>query len=1020
MPPLLPRYAPAMNNPGSRLRGQLLGSFALHAAGQPRKPPGMKVQALVALLAARAEPVSRAELVELLWPDGQLVDLRQLLPKARTWLADPAALTVTPTEVSLNLTTDAAEFVRLVELEDYAAALALWPVAQRGERQLEFLADLVAPSPLYADWLARERDHLNALRQEALLAHGLQLERNGELTAATAAWRDLLTLDGLAEEAQRGIMRVALLSGEVQAGLEQYELFLQRLRREFDGPVEPLPETVHLAAELRLAAEQEPVTNARLHELTGVSATFTGRRSELEHLDELLRDAAGRVVTIAAPGGSGKTMLAVQLALRWREQRGARLVFLELEHLPRQQSLSAVVAAELGVRAAPEQSLLEAAAQKLREDNVLLILDGAEARPAAGPELAQLGAACSGDSRLLVTSRSSLDLYNEVAWILPGMSYPEDPAVEAPLEHDAVRLFCHAARRSLPDFDPGRASLQLIGRICAQLGGLPLAVVLAASLTRSLSLEAILQSVQDDPLTLQADLAELPERQRRLHNVVATTWVNMAAAERESLQKLSVFRGGFDTSAARRVADAGLHRLLRFVNRSLVSVRTGDRFDLHPLLRAWGLDSLGSSRLADASRLHSEHFLGVAGQLYEHVSNARLPEYLAAAKAELSNFMAALLTLEREQRWDEGVRLCMQLVPLWDLTSRREEAVRTAERFLPFAASTLAKGRLLSGLGSIHRRLGHLSEALSWSEAALAVYRELDEQVALAMEFGNQAMIARARSEFGRAQQLYDQALSVIRGSGHEHELSVLLNNYGVLLQTSGQLQQALQLHRECLALREQRGDVRGIIDSMVNIGNILTELGQGEQAVKLRLELLAMPELQDPQDVTARHIRLLLAYDYLMLNRFTEAEALLPELLSEARAAGDRMIESYALVYLAQCAAHTGRPELAVKRYRLAATAFKAQDNRLELARLVQALALLAGRSGNWPYFHRAARLGQQQLQELGANSDRAISDGLAALQAVAAPAEGAGLGDAEAELAWLLASDPLTPAGLDSVTAD
>lgn len=264
MPLLLPRYAPAMNNPGSGLRGQLLGSFALLAAGQPRKPPGLKVQALVALLAARAEPVSRAELVELLWPDGQLVDLRQLLPKARAWLADPAVLTVTPTEVSLSLSTDAAEFVQLVELEEYAAALALWPVAQRGKRQLEFLSDLVAPSPLYADWLASERDHLNALRQEVLLAHGLQLERNGKLTAATATWRDLLKLDGLAEEAQRGIMRVALRRGDVQAGLEQYELFLQRLRREFDGLVEPLPETVRLATELRLAAEQEPVTNARL------------------------------------------------------------------------------------------------------------------------------------------------------------------------------------------------------------------------------------------------------------------------------------------------------------------------------------------------------------------------------------------------------------------------------------------------------------------------------------------------------------------------------------------------------------------------------------------------------------------------------------------------------------------------------------------------------------------------------------------------------------------------------------
>lgn len=974
---------------------------------------------LVSHLAGRGEPVSRAELVELLWIKGQLVHLRQLLPKARAWLDDPAALMATPAEVKLNLSTDAAEFIRLVNVEDYAAALKLWPVRQRGEPQLEFLAGLEPPTPLYADWLEHERQHLGALRQEALLAHGLQLEGSGDLTGATAAYQDLLILDEFAEEAQRGIMRVALLSGDVLRGLRQYELFLRRLRKEFARPVEPLPETVRLAEQLRQASESESTTAVRLKDLAGVGATFTGRRDELAHLNALIRNAAGRVVTVAAPGGSGKTMLAVQVALNWRES-GGRVVFLELEQLPTEQSLFAAVLAELGVRAAPEQSQLEAVTQQLQRDRVLLVLDGAEARPEADAEVAQLGAACSADSRLLVTARSSLDLYNEVAWSLPGLSYPQDPEDHSSLDYDAVRLFCHAARRSLPDFDPDQEDLQTVARICTAVGGLPLAVVLAASLARTLSLEAILQGVESDPLSLQADLTDVPERQRRLHNVVATTWVSMAEADRDSLQKLSVFSGGFDTGAARHVADAGLHRLLRLVNRSLVSARTGDRFDLHPLLRAWGRDSISEDGLADALHRHSNHFLDLAGQLYDHVRNARLTEYLQKAKEELGNFRVTLQTLEREQRWDEGVRLCLQLVPLWDLTGRLEEALETSERFLPSAAATAAKGTLLSGLGSIHYRLGHLTEAAGFSDSAMAIFAALGEQVVLAMEYGKQAMIARATSDFSKARVLYGKALGVIRDSGHDYELSVLLNNYGVLLQTVGQADKALEVHRECLALRERRGDVRGIIDSTTNIATILSELGHGEQAVALRHELLAMPELQDARDPVVRHIRLTLAYDYLMLKRFADAEALLPGLLADAQAAGDKATESYALTYLAQCASGTGRFGLAVEYYRLAAAAFRTLDNRLEVARVVQALALIAGRNGNWPYFHRAALLGARQLESLGADTYEAVRQGLDELKAVAPPAAVPGSTDPEAELEWILANDPVTGVTMDSVTAD
>ena len=77
--------------------------------------------------------------------------------------------------------------------------------------------------------------------------------------------------------------------------------------------------------------------------------------------------------------------------------------------------------------------------------------------------------------------------------------------------------------------------------------------------------------------------------------MVVTTWVNMDPSEQNSLRQLSVFQGGFDAEAARDVARTGLHNILSFVNRSLISSRSRDRFDLHPLLRSWGVESLNST-----------------------------------------------------------------------------------------------------------------------------------------------------------------------------------------------------------------------------------------------------------------------------------------------------------------------------------------------------------------------------------------------------------------------------------------
>lgn len=1000
-----------MHNSGTGLRGQLLGSLELFKTGEPLRRPGDKLRALIAYLAWCREPVSRRELVELLWINGKLIHLRQLLPKAREWLDTPGVLEVTDLDVQLHLETDAAAFTVLCENEEYQAALELWPVRGGRLHQQQLLADVQPPTEKFRDWLELERAHLAALREEALLALALQHERAGEDDKATAAYQDLLSLDGLAEEACRGMMRIALRSGQIEPGLSQYETLLQRLRREFSGPVEPLPETVRLAEQLRHAAAQtEAAEPVPLPDLDAVNATFTGRHAELEQLGSLLNDAVQRVVTVTAPAGTGKTAIAIQLARRWRTETGGRLVFIEVEHCPAELSLPAFAAAELDVRLPVDGDVFDLLAAELSRRPTLLVFDGVEAKPETGAVISKLAEISGASSRVLVTSRDSLNLYNEIAWALPPMDWPAADDTARALEFDSVRLFCHAARRSLPGFDPGTRSLGLIGRICAAVGGLPLAIVLAASLARIMSLEAILRNVEADPLALQSQELEVEQRHRRLHNVVVTTWVNMDPSEQNSLRQLSVFQGGFDAEAARDVARTGLHNILSFVNRSLISSRSRDRFDLHPLLRSWGVESLNSTgQLPEALRRHSRYYLDYANELYRLVGDARLADYLEAAAADAGNFRATLDLLAREERWDEGVQLCMHLVPYWDVRGKRSEAVQTAERFLPHAGRSIAKGRLLSGLCSINRRLGYLDEALAYSRQAEQLFAAEGATVAHAMELASQAMIARMISDLTRAGELYDKALAVVRAAGEQDQyaLSVLLNNYGVFLQTAGRLDEALEIHRECLAIREKRGDVRGMIDSFGNLADILGDSGRAEEGLQLREQLLAMPELQEADDVTARLVRLGRTRDLTLLNRHSEAVPLLQELLADARAGNDRVVECYVLAHLGTCSLQLGHLDAAVDWYRQAAEKFTAQRNHKELPGIAEGLALIAGRLGNRPYVQRAVRAAAALRQELGLPARPPDAELISLLdQAPATRTEPEGR--PVEEIAWVFATDP------------
>ncbi len=213
---------------------------------------------------------------------------------------------------------------------------------------------------------------------------------------------------------------------------------------------------------------------------------LVGRSQEIAQVRSLA--ANNRLVTLTGPGGTGKTRLAIEVALRLAEgfPDGAWLIDLAAETDPA--LAPAAILETLGGQAGPGESDLDALTRHLASRTTLLILDNLEQLPGIGPILDGLLEACPSLS-LLATSRVPLRAAGEWAFAVPPLETP-DPNHLPPLPDlaaiPAVRLFVDAARAAKPDFALSAANAPSVAAICAHLDGLPLAIELAAARVRLL------------------------------------------------------------------------------------------------------------------------------------------------------------------------------------------------------------------------------------------------------------------------------------------------------------------------------------------------------------------------------------------------------------------------------------------------------------------------------------------------------------------------------------------------------
>jgi predicted ATPase/transcriptional regulator with XRE-family HTH domain len=367
-----------------------------------------------------------------------------------------------------------------------------------------------------------------------------------------------------------------------------------------------------------------------------------GREAELAMLAELLRDPQCRLLTLAGPGGIGKTRLAIEVASTQRELFPDGVCFIPLASLSSPEFIVTAIGSSLGLRFSgpvdPQAQLLG----YLRAKCLLLVLDNLEHLLEGGELLAELLQQAQG-VKLLITSCARLNLQGEWLFDLQGLPFPAVEQVERAEEYGAVALFVQRARHAQVGFELRAEERPWVSRICQLVEGMPLAIELAAAWVRILNCAEIAAEMERDPAFLSASARDMPERHRSLRAVFDHSWRLLSEEERCVLRRLSVFQGSFGREAAEQVAEGSLSILSALVDKSLLPRTEAGRYDLHGLVRQYGAERLVEAGEVElAHQRHFDYFLTAAEQNEVRLlSHEAFSAFLWLVK-EHSNLQAAL------------------------------------------------------------------------------------------------------------------------------------------------------------------------------------------------------------------------------------------------------------------------------------------------------------------------------------------------------------------------------------------
>jgi predicted ATPase/DNA-binding SARP family transcriptional activator len=582
---------------------------------------------------------------------------------------------------------------------------------------------------------------------------------------------------------------------------------------------------------------------------------LVGRQRELHDVVDTL--SRSRLLTLTGPGGTGKTRLALAAADTARTAFADGVCWVELAPIDDPEVVPLEVASSLGAGEEPGRDVTETIAEHMGDRSMLIVLDNCEHLAASAAELAhRLLGTCPALS-ILATSREALGVAGEHQLAVPPLALPQAgiaPAASALAEFDAVRFFEQRAQLVRPSFQLADDNAAAVLSVCRRLDGLPLAIELAAARLRILSVVQLAERLDDIFAVLVGGLRTAPRRHQTLRATLDWSHDLLDEDERAAFRRLSVFAGGFTLAAAEHVTvgdDIHPHQvvdlLTRLADKSLLRVdhhASDVRYHLLATVRDYAREYLVAASEEQSTRqAHLRFFAGFVEQIEPRISGSDdasgpvdLESELNRIEVETANLRAAVEYARASGDVRGALRIAGPLERYAYLRGQYSEVrhwMDSAVTIGPDAPAVLLAKALL-GSGRLALLQCDYLAAIRRLEAALRLYRGLDDAQGVARALQALGSVAREQGRYARSMELHAESLAIAEAAG---DRSAAASAHGYLGFASWLQRDFERATAECTtALDESRklGDVEGTAWSLISLGIIARYQGARDRAAAL------------------------------------------------------------------------------------------------------------------------------------------------------------------------------------------
>ncbi|HEX2910893.1 MAG TPA: tetratricopeptide repeat protein [Chloroflexia bacterium] len=611
-----------------------------------------------------------------------------------------------------------------------------------------------------------------------------------------------------------------------------------------------------------VSLKQAEATSIRSNQLPQPGTLLVGRDKEIAEVSELLLSEQVQLVTLTGPAGSGKTRLGLAVAEHVLNEFSQGVYFISLSALNNYRQVIPLIAETLELSYASTigypcvQTQFEVLKNYLQSRRLLLVLDSFEQVAEAASQINDLLAAAPG-LKIMVTSRACLRIRGEYEYKVHPLVVPEDPekvSFEELILNPSVELFVQCSRSVKPDFMLTPTNYLAVARICALLDGLPMAIELAATHSKLLSPQEMLQrlvSSETGRLELLKDASpSLMERQQTLRETLDWSYNLLSQQEQAAFARLSVFMGGCTLQAAVAVCGTDvLDSITVLVDNSLLCQSQGasgeTRLSMLQTTREYALDRLNNRGEKAVAELNfANYYVTLATEAERHLSGSQQGYWLARLEEEHENLMAVILWSQHQPNYIElGLRLAGALESFWEIHGHLSEGREVIQSLLSHPASFYLKSsraRVLLASGRLAYLQGDYSGSLSRFMDGLELYREVEDLSGKAKALSSMGLVALRQGNYDQTHLYCSQSLEINR---ELHALSGIaddLNNLGLASWFQGEYNSARELYEESLKLREQTGDMRGTAITLSNLGAVAFHQGDYANAQRYQEEALA------------------------------------------------------------------------------------------------------------------------------------------------------------------------------------